>query len=335
MRKKTKKTLIIVISVILAILLLLAGTFAFMYYRGKSQFHKNDGNIKTDTVVLNDDDIEYGGKIYSLNKNIVSILFIGVDKQNINSNFGYGMNGQADSLFVMAIDTLNKTVKLIPISRETMVDVDLYDNGGQYAGIKKEQLCLAYAYGNTAEQSSKNVLKSVRRALFDINISSYVTIDLMGVSRMTVKMGGVTLDCLEELKINGKIRPVGETLMLKGQSAVDYIQMRGDDEQANNRRMARQKQFLSAFASEVGNQIMDDFSKLTTYYNAMKPYMSTDLSFSQITYLATNVLTRNIGSSFDYKLIDGTIAKGEKWIEFTPDSESITKALIDVFYTEK
>lgn len=335
MRKKTKRTLIIVISVILAILLLLAGTFAFMYYRGKSQFHKNDGNIKTDTVVLNDDDIEYGGKIYSLNKNIVSILFIGVDKQNINSNFGYGMNGQADSLFVMAIDTLNKTVKLIPISRETMVDVDLYDNGGQYAGIKKEQLCLAYAYGNTAEQSSKNVLKSVRRALFDINISSYVTIDLMGVSRMTVKMGGVTLDCLEELKINGKIRPVGETLMLKGQSAVDYIQMRGDDEQANNRRMARQKQFLSAFASEVGNQIMDDFSKLTTYYNAMKPYMSTDLSFSQITYLATNVLTRNIGSSFDYKLIDGTIAKGEKWIEFTPDSESITKALIDVFYMEK
>ncbi|MCQ2477732.1 MAG: LCP family protein [Clostridia bacterium] len=280
MRKKTKRTLIIVISVILAILLLLAGTFAFMYYRGKSQFHKNDGNIKTDTVVLNDDDIEYGGKIYSLNKNIVSILFIGVDKQNINSNFGYGMNGQADSLFVMAIDTLNKTVKLIPISRETMVDVDLYDNGGQYAGIKKEQLCLAYAYGNTAEQSSKNVLKSVRRALFDINISSYVTIDLMGVSRMTVKMGGVTLDCLEELKINGKIRPVGETLMLKGQSAVDYIQMRGDDEQANNRRMARQQQFLSAFASEVGNQIMDDFSKLTTYYNAMKPYMSTDLSFS-------------------------------------------------------
>ncbi|MCQ2477733.1 MAG: hypothetical protein MJ091_00745 [Clostridia bacterium] len=47
------------------------------------------------------------------------------------------------------------------------------------------------------------------------------------------------------------------------------------------------------------------------------------------------MLTRNIGSSFDYKLIDGTIAKGEKWIEFTPDSESITKALIDVFYMEK
>lgn len=333
---KKKRALTITLSVLLAIILLLLSGFAFLYFNGKSGFHKNDTAIKTETVTpVNENEIEYGGKTYILNKNIVSVLFIGIDKERIENNEGYGINGQADSLFVAAVDTFNGSVKVIPISRETMVDVDMYDDAGEYAGIRREQICLAYAFGNNAEKSSKNVLKSVRRTLYNINISSYVTVDMRAVERLTVKMGGVTVPCLEEITVNGKPRKTGENLLLKGKSATEYIRTRGDDAEANNRRMERQKQFLSATVSTAGNQIINDFSLLMTYYNTVSPYMDSNLSASKLTYLASLVLAKDIGSKIEYKKIEGRTSKGEKWIEFEQNEQSVTEILLDVFYTEK
>lgn len=263
------------------------------------------------------------------------MLFIGVDKKDVNANLGYGKNGQADSIFVAAIDTSDKSVKIIPVSRETMVDVSLYSVDGGYAGTKHEQLCLAYAYGDTPASCSENVMLSVRRMLFGINISSFVTIDLAGVAKITDTVGGVTLKSLEDIEINKKTVLKGQEILLDGSTVEDYIRNRDKDSEANNRRMLRQKQFLSAFASKAGNQIMSDFTKLTEYYNTITPYIATDLSFSQITYLVSSCLKPDIGSKLEFKSIPGTSTEGEKWTEFTPDTEALLEIVIDVFYEER
>ena len=51
-----------------------------------------------------------------------------------------------------------------------------------------------------------------------------------------------------------------------------------------------------------------------------------------MTYLAQNCLSMNLGDHLNYKTIDGTLTKGEKWIEFTADEESVLQNVIDVFY---
>ena len=335
--KKSKKITIIVISIILALILLLLSAFWIVTAIGKHQFHRDDTNISADSIEVEDEStITYNEQKYVLNKNIVSVLVMGIDRDNVNQNLGSGNNGQADVIFVATVDTKTKKACIIPISRETMVDVNLYTSNGVYVGLQKEQLCLAYAYGNNAEECSQNVMTSVKRLLCGINISSYVTIEMDGVQKLTDMVGGIELTCIEDMLISPHLSYYsGQKLNLYGENAISYIQYRGEDTEANSRRMQRQKQFLSALMNKTGNAVLNDFSKLGKFYNTLSPYFSTNVSFAQITYLAQNCLTMNFGDALDYKTIDGTLTQGEKWVEFHADEESVLQTVIDVFYVPK
>lgn len=334
--KKAKKIIIIVLAVLLAIVLALVGTFLILTYVGKSQFHDADTHISAEEVTIEDETtITYNGEKYTLNENIVSVLVMGIDRENVNENFGSGNNGQADVIFVATIDTETKRTCIIPISRETMVDVNLYTQDGKFAGTNREQLCLAYAYGDTTEQSSQNVLTSVKRLLYGINISSYVTIEMEGVEKLTDLVGGVNITCLEDMWTKRLAASKGEKLTLNGIQSTAYIQYRDDDIEANARRMARQKQFLSALMNKTSNEISNDYTKLATLYTAISPFFNSDISFAQIAYLAQNCLTINFGDTIQYKTIEGTLNQGEEWIEFEADKESTLQTVIDVFYTPK
>ncbi len=334
--KKSKKILIIIFSVLLALILAVVGTFFTLIYIGKSQFHKDDTHISTDAVEVEDNNtIVYNNEKYILNKDIISVLVMGIDRGNLGENLGSGKNGQADVVFVATIDTKTKKTCIIPISRETMVDINLYTAEGKFAGTSREQLCLAYAYGNTIENSSKNVVASVKRLLYGININSYLTIEMTGIEQLTDLVGGINLTCLEDIETLRLMATKGQNLNLNGKQATAYIQYRGNDTEANARRMLRQKQFLSALMNKTGNSILNDFTNLGKYYNTLKPYYNTNVSFAQITYLAQNCLTANFGDSLDYKEIEGTLAQGEKWVEFHADEESLLQTVIDVFYIQQ
>ena len=330
---KKKKILIIILSILLAIILGMVGTFFIITQIGKNQFHKEDTHISTSEIEkVNEDTISYNGKNYMLNKNIVSVLVMGVDRDSIEENLGSGNNGQADVIFVATIDTSTKKTCIIPISRETMVDVNLFTSEGAYAGTTYEQLCLAYAYGNNIKECSENVLKSVRRLLYGINVTSYLTIEMKAIENLTDMVGGIEVNAIENINAKKLTTVKGQRTVLNGEKARVYISYRDDDIEANTRRMARQKQFLSALMNKTGNAILNDFTKLSEFYNTLSPYYNTNVSFAQITYLAQNCLVKNFGDSLEYKTIEGTHTEGEKWVEFHADQDSLLQTVIDVFY---
>ncbi len=332
--KNNKKALIITTCSILALILFLVSTFFIITAIGKHQFHKDDVNISANTIGIdNENTITYNGKKYTLNKNIVSVLVMGIDRENVDKNLGNGKNGQADVIFVATIDTKSKKTCIIPISRETMVDIDIYSTDGKFAERKREQLCLAYAYGDTAENCSKNVMESVKRLLCGININSYVTMELTGIEKITDMVGGIELTSLDDMVVSPDLSFYkGQKTKLNGKMARCYIQHRDNDLEANTRRMQRQKQYLSALMSKTGNAVLTDFSNLSKFYNTLSPYFLTNVSFAQITYLAQNCLTVNLGDTLDYKTIDGTLTQSDKWIEFEADKYSVLQTVIDVFY---
>ena len=153
-----------------------------------------------------------------------------------------------------------------------------------------------------------------------------------GVCKLNDLVGGLQVVCLEDIP---QTFSKGQTVTLKGENAKKYIQYRGEDVEANARRMQRQQQFLSALINQAGNAVMSDFSSLTKFYDALSPYFLTNVSFAQITYLAQNCLTMNFGDSIDYKTINGTLTQGEDWVEFTADENSVLETVIDVFYVVK
>lgn len=70
-----------------------------------------------------------------------------------------------------------------------------------------------------------------------------------------------------------------------------------------------------------------------TLYQAFQPYIVTDLSVDEITYLATVVS----GYSFDPAAIytlEGSTVRGEKFEEFYPDQAALKDLIIRLFYRE-
>ena len=332
--KKSKKVLMIILCIILAIIISLFSLFATLRFIGKKQFHKGDANISTDSVdILEDESITYNGKQYVLNPDIISVLFIGIDKKAISNNSSYGNNGQADVIILGAIDTKTGHITMIPISRETMADINTYSSSGSFAGTENAQICLSYAYGTSAEESSENVINSIKRVLYGINIGSYVTMDMSGISNFTKVIGGVDLVAQEDIMYFGKVKfAKGEKLNLSGADALDYIHYRSDNIDGNKNRMQRQKQFLSALISKAGNKVMSDFSLIGKYYSSLSGYTQTDITLSQATYLASLCLQQDLGSKIEYKNIEGELKTGEEWVEFYPEEDSIISTVVSTFY---
>lgn len=338
-RRRWPRILLAVLCAILVAAVLLGGIYWWLYTAGRRSLFGQSGSVSTPSSLVDTDDgdtVEYNGVTYRYNEDVTGILFLGVDKQDIQSEGGYGSNGQADSLFLAAMDTRTGTIRIIPISRETMVDVDRYAQDGTYLGTQRTQLCLAYAYGATAQQSCENVVRSAKRLLYGVPINSYIAIDLEGVKALTDAVGGVPVTALEDVNnpnISMDVKK-GQTVTLTGAKAQFYIQFRGQDVDANNRRMQRQKQFLGAFVSTAGGQLKRDFTRLTAYYNAAKPYVASDLTLPQITYLVTQALAGNGWKNFEYYNLAGETVMGENHVEFYADRTSAYEAVLATFYTK-
>lgn len=341
-KRKFLKIILIILAVIFGLILALVITVAVLWYMGKSSLlgYKVDVSVPSelvDSALEDGSKVVYNGETYIYNKNAVNVLFMGIDKEDIENDEGYGANGQADCILVLNLDTQTGNIKILPISRDTMVDVNMYSSEGSYLGVENEQLCLAYAYGSNGKESCENVRRSVSRLLYGVEIGSYVAIDLEGVAALNDAIGGVRLTPIETVDTGSKENSVykGKEVVLKGKKVDAYIRWRGTDVEANSRRMQRQKHYITTFASQAGNQVMSDFTKLTTLYDKAKPYTVTDVTLSELTYIASCCLTSDVGNSIVYNGISGQSVLGEKHVEFYADQNSVFEAVLNTFYIKQ
>lgn len=336
-KHRARRTVLIILLCFVLILALLVGSFFLLAKIGHDSLTDRDGVIEVPSDLVDHADpdgthITYQGKHYVLNENAVSVLFLGVDKKDIQQDFGSGKNGQADSLFVGVMDSATGEVKIIPLSREIMTEVKTYSPEGNYVGTEKMQLCLAYAYGNTGEESCQNVADAVRGLLYGMEVDAYVAIDMDGVVALTDAIGGVKLTTLETVKGSRVTVPGDQTMTLTGEYAKTYIRGRSQDLEANNLRLRRQKQFLGAFFEQGKAKIRNDLTSVPSYYNIVKPYVVSDLGLPEVTWLAKTAVTAP-GMAMTYLDVKGETKMGEAHTEFYPDPTSLYEAVLNAYYT--
>ena len=339
-RSRVKKILLILLIILLVLALAAGGTVAWMYRQGQKDLLPPEPPVITPPETLVDsndgDRVVYNGVAYEYNQNVTAILVVGVDKKDIQEQSVYGQNGQADTLFLATLDTKTGDIHLIPLSRETMVDVDQYAVDGTYMGVEKTQLCLAYAYAANGEEGCENVVRSVSRLLYGVPINSYVAIDMDGVQVLTDTIGGVTVTALESVPHPRKgynITEKGKKVTLDGQNALTYLRHRDSDPEANTRRMSRFRQFFSAFITKAGGNLKKDISLLPRYYNTASPYLITDITLSKMTYLVGCALSGSNWKDPAYHAIKGEAVAGEEHNEFYADTASAYEAVLAAFYT--
>ena len=342
-KKKVKKRFRVwkaVLAVMILLIVVVIGVFFVLRQLGKQSLlrHESLEDIQItapDGAKVEDSGqtVTYQGKKYRRNEAVTSILCMGVDREALEREDDViGDNGQADTLFVAALDTETGNMTLVNFSRDSMVDVDVYNIQGGYVETKQMQLCLAYAYGDGKEKSCENEIKSVSRLLYGMPIDAYAAIDLPAVSVLNDAIGGVEVDVLEDLSSQDPALVQGAHVLLRGNQAEIYVRSRDHENvDANNSRMTRQRQYLTNFIAKTLSQTRKNLSVPLTLYDAVTAYMVTDISAPEVTYLASLLLQGSFGSQ-NIVTIPGEVKMGEEYAEYYVKEEALYQIILDVFY---
>ncbi len=331
---------LIIFGILIVLLISAVGTYAYLNKKGEARLKQNKSGetISVPENVSQENDgktVIYNGKKYVYNEDNINILFMGIDK-NIQETGtdNIGENGQADALVLAVLDSVTGRLSLVNISRDAMVDVNKYNVRGQYLGTENMQLCLAYSYGDGKEKSCQNTLESVSRLMYGMPVNAYVAIDYSSIAKLNDAVGGITVNVLEDLTAADPSLIKGQTVTLRGEQAQTYVRTRNTEIlDSNNMRMERQRQYISEFVAAAVNGTKANITLPVTLYNSVSDYMVTNISVSEVTYLAS-LLLKNGASGGEMITVPGSVSQGEIYAEFTPDEEELYKLILNVFYKE-
>ncbi len=329
---RRKRALLVVAIVVAIVLAVGGGIFAFIHL-GKMSVTQNsqiDTVNTTNNAVSYDEGktIKYNGHTYRLNENMVSLCFMGYDLTERAANAG--KNGQADSVMVIAMNLDTGRVCAIAVPRDSMVDVGEYV-GSSFIGQDRMQLCLAFSYGTDADTGAQYTSRIASRVLYNIPINYYFALNMDGVAEVNDAIGGVSLTALETIPNTGIYE--GQDVVLYGKNALSYVRYRNTAYlESSLARQARQKQYVSAFASQAIALAKQNVSEVVNLFQVGMSYSATNLSAQEVAYLATELVGKNL--TFDVTSIDGEMVQGDVYAEFELDKTSAYETVLDVYYTQ-
>ena len=338
--KRALKIVLIVLAVILGLALIAVGAFFILRAIGKSHFKPalmNVDIVKTvDNAVAYDEGktVKYKGETYAYNDDVIYVAFMGVDKNELDAVEGVAHSaGRSDTNMIVAVDTDTGKMTLIVIPRDSMTEVNVLDENGARYATARMQLCLAYTYGDGRETSCENVLLSMERLLYGIEIKNYYSLDLEGIDALNDAVGGVEVKCLETIK---NLCYEGEVKTLWGYNARSYVKYRDTSKfNSDAARRARQIQYAKAFAAKAFAAIKQEYSKAAELYSVASDYACTNFELSRYTYLVSVILDKYDVFTLtddDIIVLPGEAKMEGAYMEVELDRDAVFKTILDVFY---
>lgn len=349
-KNKALKIFGVIAASIITILVIVAVTLIVLMFRGRkaalgsnkdvsgivvpSETTASVGSKETETG--GGEYIYYNGKKYEYNDKVTTILFAGIDKHTDEHQGTYGTAGQADCIIVAALNTETGKYKLMALSRDTMVDVNVYNPDGSFKGIEKQQICLAHAYQDGKEESCENLKKSVSRAMLGIPVNTYAAIDLDAIPILNDQVGGVPVVLNEDLSYKDPALYLGADVLLNGTQAETFVRSRDvkGDENQNNLRMERQKIYLTSFIKKTLGLTRDDIKTPIKLYNSVEDYLVTDIDVPMITYYTSIFLKTGFNADENMIKLPGTTTASEKYAEYYLDNAALFDIILDIYYKE-
>lgn len=343
--KLALKIVLIILSILLGMLLVIGITIFVLFKVGENKMTNYEDVVvvfpepakaeeqEKPEAMQDGKEISYNGHTYRLNENISTVLFIGVDKEELEEAEHRGDGGEADCIMLVAVDTESGKTKVINISRESYAQVDIYSSGGKYVESRNTQLCRAFAYGDGQVLSCENTLKSVSRLLYGLPIHSYIAVDMSVIGAAADSLGGVKLTSLDDVIMFDKsVLHEGEETTLFGRYAEYYVRYRDKKRlDGNIDRMERQKQFVDVFVKQVLQTAKGDIPKILDLYQTMMDYTQTDLSLADVTFLVSTFIGNGASISFD--TLPGTLQASGKNAIYYLDETALYETVLDVYYT--
>ncbi len=271
---------------------------------------------------------------YELNKNIETVLVMGLDKfsEDIDTS-SYDNDQQADFLMLFVLDNQNKTCKALHINRDTMAEMNILGIAGKEVGTITQQIALAHTYGNGQNVSCRNTAKAVSNLLNGIEITHYVSVTMDAVPAYNDLVGGVTVEVLDDFTNIDSALIKGEKVTLKGEQALTYVRNRyGLENSTNSNRMVRQRQYIDELYRITREKTKEDESFVLDAWGKMAQYTVSDCYEQDLLQIYEKV------SGYEFlgtEKIEGKSVVGERFMEFYPDEEALKELILELFYIPK
>lgn len=282
---------------------------------------------------LNADSIEYDGVTYRPKRRLTTLLLIGVDRREAETenDTGYRSGGQADFQMLLVFDENAQTVTSIHINRDMMAEITVLNLLGETIGTRTSQLCMAYSYGDGQQKSCELTVESLSERFNGIQIDAYLAMRLDGIGALNDALGGVELTLDEDFSVYDPEMAVGTTLTLTGKQAEYYLRYRyevGDGSNAS--RMQRQRKYMEAAKQILAERMAESEGVVMEIYDAVEPYIVTNMNRGRLVNLA------NLAQRFlilPIVEIEGVNVVGDSGLyEFYPDEDALMRVILDTFY---
>lgn len=265
--------------------------------------------------------VRWKGETYVQRDKLQTMLFMGVDNMQYEEQ-ALGAAGRTDTLILFVLNTADQTAKLITISRDTMVDVDVYDDTGRKLFTGEMQITMQYGYGDSPKRCALLTERRVSELLHGIRIDGYLALTMDGIAPIVDGLGGIRLRLDDDYTDVNPAYVKGAVVDLDGASAQRLIRHRDTNTLgSNSERMARD----AALIQQMFGQMRSGSISVGHILDLAEAYMNTDLSAETLRNFARYEVEDEILT------LPGQSRAGDS-DEFYVDDEGVQALLIDVFY---
>lgn len=328
------KAIPIVAGLLTALALFLAGALALFLWEEGSFPTQTDGDLSTelgDSGAL----ILYQGIWYAPRSDVETVLVLGLDR---SERAGIGMTGnyaQSDLMLLLEIDRTNEQCRVIHLNRDTMAEIQDFDDYGRPAGTYTAQLTLAYAHAQAYTRNDTtaclSAVKAVSELLYGVKIDHYITLTMDGLMELNDLAGGVEVEIKDDFSAADPTLVQGERVTLLGEHALNYVRARwyvGDS--TNLERMERQKEYLLALEEKLSVLADQDDEFIMSSLLSVNDYMNSDCTIQQLSALAEDIRAYPIER---YVSPEGEAEQVGDVMGFYVDENDLQRLVIEDFYT--
>lgn len=329
---KTVKTNKWVFPAIVISLVVIFATVLWMRGNIRSMSQQRVTSSNQHNVGMGYRNVTFKGREYRYNTRITSVLYIGVDSEGtMKKNETFVAAPRADSIQLIVMDGYKKKLSIIAINRNTICKIHRYSRHGYDLGEFKDQLCLAYAYGENGEISSKNVCNAVSKLLYGVPINDYVVCNRSSLLELCNVLGNVTVTVPNDDLVEYGYHK-GDRLDIDSSNINLFVRTRDTGKDFSNvGRMQRQKAYINATIGTIMDMVKSDPKGTWEKIENAEYCMNTSITRNRYLDLS-NLVSKASYTDGDYYVLDGKTIMGTFWEEFYPDEEMLLEKIIDTFY---
>lgn len=314
------------IVIIAVVIFLIAAVGGVLY----SVWKKNQTTVQSGGNVQEAEDsmmVTYQGEKYRYNRNLKNIVFLGVDKREAVQIQDYpGRGGQSDAILLLVMNKDTKTTKVLQISRDSMVNLKIYDADGNLLTEQRGQLALQYAYGDGAKKSCRLSRDAVSDLLYGVPIHGFLSLNMDGIVSVVDALGGVPMTLEADYTYVDPAYQTGAEILLDGAAAERFVRYRDIGiTGSNNIRMERQTEFLHAMLKAVKSYMQKE-KGYETLLDSVSPYMVTDLTAEEMKTLSEYQVEETM------QKVPGETVEGEEHDEYIVDDAALYEMVLEIFY---